>query len=58
MWFVETNAGRVGRITPQGAVTEFGVSAPSSQPAMIASGPAKTLWFTETAANRIGYLVP
>lgn len=39
--------GKVGRITPQGTVTEFGAGiAPNSEPGGIVAGPDGNLWFT------------
>jgi len=43
MWFTE--GGKIGRITPQGAVAEFVVTSPSA-PAQIATGPDGNLWFS------------
>lgn len=53
VWFAE-DAGRIGRITPAGAVAEFsaGISA-GSRPLDIHAGPDGNLWFTEQA-DRIG----
>ncbi|HEY7360690.1 MAG TPA: NHL repeat-containing protein, partial [Streptosporangiaceae bacterium] len=58
LWFTE-GAGRIGRITPQGAITEFstGIS-PGAEPTGIAAGPDGNLWFTESAGNRIGRITP
>ena len=54
LWFAE-EAGRIGRITPTGVVTEFttGIT-PGSGPAGITVGPDGNLWFTEMQGNRIG----
>lgn len=48
LWFVETAAGKIGRITPEGAVDEFPAS-PSgpSQPVAITAGPDGNLWFID-----------
>jgi streptogramin lyase len=55
MWFVNRNPAVVGRITPEGAITEFtdGLST-LSEPTAITAGPDGALWFTETASGRIG----
>src|SRR5882757_2016183 len=47
LWFAE-QAGRIGRITPAGVVTEFsnGITA-DSRPFAITAGPDGNLWFTE-----------
>ena len=56
LWFTETNANKVGRITPSGVVTEFG---PSSGIGMfgICLGPDGNLWFTK-AGGQIGKITP
>jgi len=51
LWFTETNANKVGRITPSGDVTEFTVS---GSPRGIAAGSDGNLWFTENTGNKIG----
>ena len=57
VWFTE-DAGRIGRITPAGAVTEFslGITA-GSRPLDIVAGPDGNLWFTEQA-DRVGRITP
>ena len=55
LWFCEGLAGRIGRITPAGVVTEFSAGlTPGGQPTAIAAGPDGNLWFTEVSGNRIG----
>ena len=58
MWFTETNAGRIGRITTSGQVLEFRIPTANAGPLGIASGPDGRIWFTEQSANRIGRLDP
>ena len=53
LWFSETGANKIGRITTTGTVTEFPLSS-GSQPEGITSGPDGNVWFTETGANAIG----
>lgn len=57
LWFVEIAAGKIGRITPEGAITEFPAS-PSgpSQPVAITAGPDGNLWFIDGAV--IGRMTP
>jgi len=45
---------KIGRITPQGVVTEFPVPTFDSFPDGIAAGPDGALWFTENVGNKIG----
>jgi len=52
IWFTEYGAGKIGRITPAGAITEFAL-APGSGPEDITFS-SDGLWFTESAADRIG----
>jgi len=44
VWFVELNAGKIGKVTPQGQFTEFGGT--GSEVEEIAPGPDGNLWFT------------
>ncbi len=53
VWFSETDAGQIGRITPQGEITEFkGGITPGSRPLSIAVRDG-AIWFSEAAGNRI-----
>lgn len=52
VWFTESVAGRIGRIAPDGAITEFPLPA-GRTPEHITSGPDGALWYTEFA-HRIG----
>ncbi len=45
---------KIGRITPQGQVTEFPVPTFDSFPNHITTGPDGALWFTENTGNKIG----
>jgi streptogramin lyase len=63
LWFAEVLGNRIGRITPNGVITEFLVPTAGSRPTVIAPGPDGNLWFTErgTAAapgNKIGRITP
>jgi streptogramin lyase len=61
LWFTEQsssgNVKNIGRITPQGVITEFPVSTTYSGPLSIAAGPDGNLWFTEMG-NQIGRITP
>jgi len=55
LWFTDTGADAIGRITPAGVVTVFGgegISAPSQ----IVAGPDGNLWFTNTYSDSIGQI--
>ncbi|MEP6767101.1 MAG: hypothetical protein ABJC61_00430 [Acidobacteriota bacterium] len=60
LWFTvqtELSLPFIGRLTPAGAVTAFGLPTHPSGPALITAGPDGNLWFTESfdnPANRIG----
>jgi virginiamycin B lyase len=54
LWFTEADAGKIGRITPEGSVVEYPLPSPTAEPWRIAAGPDGALWFTEMAGNRIG----
>src|SRR5436190_20192265 len=47
LWFTETSANKIGRITTGGIITEFVVPTRSSSPAGIVAGPDNNLWFVE-----------
>jgi streptogramin lyase len=55
LWFVE-GVGKIGRITPQGVITEFGSGL--SLPFSIATGPDGNVWFTLRFVQEIGKLTP
>jgi streptogramin lyase len=48
---------RIGRITTDGAITEFVIPTDNSQPRGIAAGPDGNIWFTQQRGNRIGRIV-
>jgi streptogramin lyase len=58
VWFTEDSGDRIGRITLDGAITEFSVPTPSSRPIRIAAGPDGNLWFTERNGGKIGRITP
>ncbi len=62
LWFTEGIDkqwdGKIGRITPAGAITEFALPTPSADPRAIAAGPDGNLWFTEGLAAKIGRITP
>jgi streptogramin lyase len=49
LWFTEFNIG-IGRITPQGVITEYAAFSPQD----ITAGPDGNLWFTSQNGNTIG----
>ena len=55
LWYVDSAAHLIGRITPDGSITEFSTGLTAlSEPSAITKGPDGALWFTEAAAGRIG----
>ena len=54
LWFTEMDGNGIGKITPQGLVTEYALPTRDTKPTGIAAGPDGNLWFTETKANQIG----
>jgi virginiamycin B lyase len=52
IWFTDSAAHRIGRITPAGTITEFALSS-SSSPAHITAGHDGSLWFTDNALDEI-----
>ena len=53
LWFTEFFADNLGRITPDGVVTEFPLPTADAQARSITTGPDGNLWFTESAANNV-----
>lgn len=47
IWFAETGVGAVGRITPSGVVTEWGIPGNGTTAVGLANGPDGDLWFTD-----------
>jgi virginiamycin B lyase len=56
LWF--TRANLIGRITTDGAVSEYPLPTAGSRPGSITTGPDGALWFIEEAGNRIGRIIP
>src|SRR5690606_33061415 len=56
LWFAEIGAGAVGRMTGDGAVTEFVLPDRDARPHAVAADPAGGCWFTEWAACRLGHV--
>jgi virginiamycin B lyase len=54
LWFAEESAGKIGRLTTAGVLTDYDITTPSSQPYQIAAGPDAAMWFTESATAKIG----
>jgi virginiamycin B lyase len=54
LWFTEENANQIGRITPDGTITEFPLVGPNNYPTSIITGPDKNIWFTEVGTGKIG----
>ena len=57
VWFVETDAHKIARITHAGAITEFALPTTVSAPIDLTAGPDGALWFTD-GSNKIGRLTP
>src|SRR5262249_5731396 len=55
LWFTESAGNRIGRITPDGTLTEFSLPNPGS-PFGITAGPDGNLWFMEF--SRVGRITP
>jgi streptogramin lyase len=57
VWFTETGADKIGRITTNGDISEFPLS-PASGPIGIVLGPDGNLWVAEAYANKIAMISP
>jgi streptogramin lyase len=49
-----TTTGYIGRITPNGTISEFAIPYAYSRPFWITSGPDGNLWFTDEGNNSVG----
>ncbi len=65
LWFAEVRANKIGRLTPDGLLTEFPIPTSvqtglgeGSFPYGITTGPDGNIWFTEQYGNKIGRLTP
>jgi virginiamycin B lyase len=54
LWFTESAANKIGRITTAGEITEFPIPTADSGPQGIAAAFDNALWFVESTGNRIG----
>jgi hypothetical protein len=57
LWFAETDANKIGRMTTTGRITEFALPPDPSGPNLpgeIVAGPDGAMWFTESGVNKIG----
>src|SRR5262245_53937235 len=52
LWFTENDVGKIGRMSPTGAVTEFALPTANSSPVSITLGPDGNMWFTEQVGNK------
>lgn len=57
MWFTERQAGKIGRIAPDGTITEINLPG-GALPAGIVAGPDGNVWFTEYGTGMIGDINP
>jgi len=58
IWFTETFANKIGRITRDGRVTEYPVPTADARPQAIAADKSGHLWFVEVDNDEIGKLTP
>src|SRR4051794_41116909 len=58
VWFAEMAAHKIGRITPDGTITEYAVPTAGGGPYGVVTGADKMIWFTESTAGKIGRLDP
>ena len=57
LWFAETEANKIGRMTTTGRITEFALPfdpVGPNLPGEIVAGPDGAMWFTESGVNKIG----
>ncbi len=54
LWFTESGANKIGKISTGGVIVEYVIPTANSVPAGIVTGPDGNLWFTENGAGKIG----
>jgi virginiamycin B lyase len=54
IWFTERGANKLGRLSPQGVLTEYAIPTPASAPEQITASPDGYVWFTERSGRKIG----
>jgi streptogramin lyase len=54
IWFTESSANQLGRLSPQGTLTEYPVPTAASDPEQITASPDGYVWFTERYGGKIG----
>ncbi len=54
IWFVDSSANAIGRLTPAGAFTSFPIPTPGADPRAITPASDGALWFTEHGSNKVG----
>jgi virginiamycin B lyase len=57
MYFTELNAGRIGRVTNAGKITEYPTPTPGSRPIAVAASHCQ-IWFSEEHGGHFGVLDP
>ena len=54
LWLAEEDSNRIGKISIEGALTEFSLPITDSRPTAITKGPDGNLWFIEQGATKVG----
>jgi streptogramin lyase len=54
LWFAAFDDGKIGRMTPEGALTEYALPDQHAGPYALIAAPDGALWFTESYTPRIG----
>jgi streptogramin lyase len=56
LWFTESAANQIGRLSTGGGITEFAIPTTGSGPKGITAGPDGNVWFTENSVNQIAVI--
>jgi virginiamycin B lyase len=54
LWFTESAANKIGRITTRGRFSEYALQTAGAGPHGIAAGPDGAIWFAESLSSKIG----
>ncbi|MBV8154177.1 MAG: hypothetical protein JOY98_07140 [Candidatus Eremiobacteraeota bacterium] len=58
LWFAETTANKIGRITTAGSFSEYPIPTASAETIVVTAGLDGNVWFTEQSTSKIGKITP
>jgi RHS repeat-associated protein len=58
LWFTESSAGKIGKVAPSGAITEYSIGVSGASPQGLAMGGDGNIWFADKGTDSIGKVTP